>query len=74
MYHRTMTMNPETHPVEDRIRTAELIMEAYPDYDLPLMIPVEPGSTTVSTFRVCRLCGLLVLDSMSMTHVRVSHL
>ena len=53
------------------IGLADIIMAAYPPYEDELVIEHPNGSR--SGFKLCRICGSLVLASMSMTHVMVLH-
>ncbi len=59
---------------DERIERALLLMDAFPADEPTIPIVGLSGSvesaTAVSTFRVCRLCGSLVLDSMTTTHMQ----
>lgn len=59
----------------EQIKRAMLIMDAFPADEPTIPIVGLSGEvvsdTAVSTFRVCRLCGALVLDSMTTTHIMV---
>lgn len=54
------------------INYAEAFMEAFP-VDEDAVTFEHAGTTMRSTFRICRLCGGLVLDSMTATHIRTIH-
>jgi len=45
---------------------------AFP-YDSDIVVLEHADSTARSSFRVCNLCGALVLDSLHVTHVRNQH-
>jgi len=50
---------------------ADIILTAYPAEEDELVFEDTKGAH--SAFRVCRICGQLVLASMALTHIMVIH-
>lgn len=57
----------------DPAKYVEILMQAFPVAEDAIQLE-HAGTTMISTFKVCRLCGALVLESMSTTHVHEVHI
>lgn len=65
----TVNMEPQ---VLDSGKRVEIIMSAFPNDEDEITFE-HAGTTMRSTFQVCRLCGDLVLASMTPTHINEIH-
>lgn len=58
---------------EEQVKRAMQLMDAFPSEEpaIPItgLVGEVESDTARSIFRVCRLCGALVLDSMTVTHI-----
>lgn len=58
---------------EEQLKRALQLIDAFPSEEpaIPItgLVGEVESDTARSIFRVCRLCGALVLDSMTVTHV-----
>lgn len=59
-------------PEESYISYSETVMRAFPVEEDTISIE-HAGATMRTAVRICRICGSLVLDSMTLTHVRELH-
>lgn len=58
---------------EEQVKRALQLMDAFPPEEpaIPItgLVGEVESETARSVFRVCRLCGALVLDSMTTSHI-----